>query len=407
MSIALDIAIIGGGPAGLFAALRLAEAGRAVTLFDAKPSVGRKFLMAGKGGLNLTNSEDFDLFVARYGEAAEWMAPYLKVFTPSDLRAFAESLNVSTFVGTSGHVFPEGMKATPLLRAWLKKLAALGVIFKTRRRWTGWREDGALLFEGPEGDEVYRAKAALLALGGASWKHLGSDGGWAEVFAREGIPLAPFRPANCGFICDWTEHFRNRFAGAVLMPIVLRFGDKTLQGEAVITEKGIEGGAVYALSALLRDAIEAQGEVVLHLDLRPSFSEEELVAHLRKPRGSQSLSNFLRKAAGLSPVAIGLMREAMVREKVNPETPEALADLIKNLPLRLSATTGIERAISVAGGVKREALDEYLMLRRKRGIFCAGEMVDWEAPTGGYMLQGCFSTGAAAARGILDWVARA
>ncbi len=401
----MTVAVIGGGPAGLMAAEVLASAGVGVTVYDRMPSPGRKFLMAGRGGLNLTHSEALETFVTRYGAAAERLSPVLTSFPPSALRAWCEGLGLPTFVGSSGRVFPEGMKASPLLRAWLKRLEEKGVRLVTRRRWLGWNDDGALLFADPEGQtERVTPTATLLALGGGSWPRLGSDGGWVEILARHGIPVAPLRPANCGFQVAWSEVFRQRFAGQPLKPVTLSFGGRDVRGEAMVTAEGIEGGAVYALSAALREAIATQGTAVLAVDLRPGLSREELAQRLQTPRSSQSLTNYLRKAGGLSPLAIGLLREAMPVEWLSSATPDELAMLIKAVPLRLTATCGLARAISSAGGISLAALDAHFMLRDKPGVFAAGEMLDWEAPTGGYLLQGTFSTAVAAAQGVLDWL---
>ncbi len=391
------IAVIGAGPAGLMAAEVLAGAGRAVVVYDHMRSPARKLLIAGRGGLNLTHSEDFETFLSRYGEATARLRGAIEAFSPAALRAWCEGLGQATFVGSSGRVFPVGMKASPLLRAWLRRLDGLGVRFALRRRWTGWDEAGRLLFADAGGDsERVEAAATLLALGGASWPRLGSDGGWGDLLAGRGVVVQPLRPANCGFVVPWSESFAAKFAGTPLKPVTLSFAGRSLQGEVMITARGLEGGAVYALSAALREAIADIGSATLTLDLRPGLSLAELSRRLATPRGSQSLSTYLRKAGGLSPVAIGLLREAGV------DTPDPKA--IKALPVRLTATASIERAISSAGGVAFSQLDAGFMLRALPGVFVAGEMLDWEAPTGGYLLQGCFSTGAAAARGLLAWL---
>jgi uncharacterized flavoprotein (TIGR03862 family) len=387
------VAIIGAGPAGLIAAEHLAKAGLAVTLYDRMASAGRKFLMAGRGGLNLTHDGDVEAFLPRYGAAADWIAPMLRAFPPETLRAWAEELGVPLFVGTSGRVFPQGMKATPLLRAWLRRLDGLGVRFAMRHRWRGWRE-GALVFETPTGEITAKAEATLLALGGGSWARLGSDGGWVDLLTRAGVAVAPLRPANCGFVAPWSDVFRARAAGGVLKPVVLTFDEQRVQGEVVITAQGVEGGAVYALAARVRDRIEATGEARVQLDLRPGLAREELTDRLAA-RGALSLANLLRKRAGLSEIA-----RAMVLEGVKQGGREDLVDLIKAYPLRLVATDSLERAISSAGGVRLDEL-EGCRIARLTNVYVAGEMVDWEAPTGGYLLQGCFSTGAAAARQII------
>jgi uncharacterized flavoprotein (TIGR03862 family) len=402
-----SVAVIGGGPAGLMAAEIAATGGAHVTIHERMPSVGRKFMLAGRGGLNLTHSEDFDAFMRRYGAAQAPLRPAIESFPPEALRAWCEALGQPTFVGSSGRVFPKAMKASPLLRAWLRRLGSLGVDVRLRHRWMGWSEDGRLLFDSPAGAVTVAADATILALGGASWLRLGSDGGWTDILAKEGIAVAPLQPANCGFIVAWSEKFRERFEGSPLKRIALSFGEATVRGEAIVTRNGLEGGAVYALSGTLRDAIAASGEAILQIDLQPDLAAEILAKALSAPRAKQSLSTFLRKAAGLSPVSIGLLREsAQPTGDLAAMPAEKLAALIKALPIRLSGTAPIARAISSAGGISFSAIDEHFMLRKRPGIFVAGEMLDWEAPTGGYLLQACFSTGAAAACGALAWLAR-
>jgi len=396
------VAVIGAGPAGLMAAEGLAAAGLAVTVYDRMPTPGRKLLMAGRGGLNLTHSEPLDRFLRRYGDAAARLAPAIEAFPPAALRAWCEGLGQSTFVGSSGRVFPTALKASPLLRAWLGRLRDAGVAFAPRHRWTGWEADGRLVFLGPHGAVEDRTAATVLALGGASWPGLGSDGGWAGILRDKGVTVAPLRPANCGFTVGWSAHFRERFAGTPLKPIVLSFGGSKLRGEAMITAAGIEGGAVYALSRPIREALEGGGPAVLRLDLRPDVGLDELTRRLARPRGSQSTSTFLRKAAGLSPVAIGLLREAAGGEL--PTAAAALAAAIKDAALRATATSPLERAISTAGGIAWDELDAAFMVRRLPGVFAIGEMVDWEAPTGGYLLQACLAMGVAAARGVGAWL---
>jgi len=393
----LSIAVVGGGPAGLIAAETLSAAGCAVTVYERMPTFGRKLLIAGRGGLNLTHSEPLAQFKTRYGAAAERIDACLDAFPPEALVAWAEGLGQPTFVGSSGRVFPEALKASPLLRAWLRRLTDQGVDLQTRAEWLGWDAAGALAFRDRP---AVRPDAVVLALGGASWPRLGSTGAWAGLLQARGVTVAPFRPANCGFVADWSAAFRERFAGAPLKPLALSFAGRRIRGEAVVTGYGLEGGGIYALSAALRDAIAREGRAVLELDLRPDVSAAQLAARLSRPRGRQSLSNFLRKAAGLPPVAVNLLREAGAGA-----APEALAQAVKRLPVVLTAPQGLDRAISSAGGVAWSEADEGLMLKAAPGVFVAGEMLDWEAPTGGYLLQACFATGVAAAKGLLaGWV---
>jgi uncharacterized flavoprotein (TIGR03862 family) len=389
-------AIIGGGPAGLIAAETLARAGAAVTVYDHMPSVGRKLLMAGRGGLNLTHSEPLDVFLSRYGTTRLWLEPIIRAFPPEALIEWCHGLGQPTFIGTSGRVFPAAMKASPLLRAWLRRLGDLGVQLRARHRWTGWDPDGALRFDTGKAE---RPDVAVLACGGASWPKLGSDAAWTAYLPGA---VAPFRPANCGFLVDWSPHLRDRFAGTPLKRIAIRFGDELVRGEAVITATGLEGGTIYALSARLRDAIEAGGSAMIEIDLRPDLTPAALADRLGGPRRSQSLANTLRKQAGLPPESICLVQEALHAGAPGGD----LAVLIKHLKLRLTAPAPIERAISSAGGLRADAFDSTLMLRDRPGVFAAGEMLDWEAPTGGYLLQACFSTGVAAARGALAWLDR-
>jgi hypothetical protein len=402
----MDAAIIGAGPAGLMAAEVLAQGGARVTVYDAMPSAGRKFLMAGRGGLNLTHSEKLPQFLARYREAAPHLAAAIEAFPPDRLREWSEALGQPTFVGSSGRVFPKAFKASPLLRGWLRRLDAAGVQFLFRHRWTGWDECGSLLFRTPDGEHAVDTSATVLALGGASWPRLGSDGTWVEMLAAKGVAISPLRPANSGFTVAWSDVFRSRFEGQPLKGVALMFGPHVVRGDAIITRIGIEGGGIYALSAELREAIGSAGHVILHVALRPDLGPDELSARLAAPRGKQSLSNFLRKAAQLSPVGIGLLQEAaMVSGKSLSSLSAAnLAELINAVPLRLDGTAPIARAISTAGGISFDELDADFMIRRLPGLFAAGEMLDWEAPTGGYLLQASFATGAAAGRGALKWL---
>jgi len=404
-----QIAIIGAGPAGLMAAEVIAQGGASVTVYDAMSSVGRKFLMAGRGGLNLTHSEELPAFLSRYREAAPRLEAAIAAFPPERLREWCEGLGQPTFVGSSGRVFPDAMKASPLLRAWLRRLDTLGVRIAQRHRWTGWDEQERLTFETPDGARSVEAPATVLALGGASWPRLGSDGGWINILAGRGVVITPLRPANCGFTIAWSTIFRDRFEGEPLKGIALTSGDRMVRGEAVITHTGLEGGAVYALSAELRDAIAQSGEAILHIALRPDLAPADLLARLAGPRGKQSLSNVLRKVLQLSPVAIGLLHEAAIASgrQLRALSPDQLANLVNAVPIKLDGVAPIARAISTAGGIAFNELDADFMIRRLPGLFAAGEMLDWEAPTGGYLLQASFATGVAAARGVLKRLARA
>ncbi|HEY9199381.1 MAG TPA: TIGR03862 family flavoprotein [Gammaproteobacteria bacterium] len=403
-----NVAVIGAGPAGLMAAEMLSRGGVRVDVYDAMPSPGRKFLLAGVGGMNLTHAEPREVFMARYGARQARVAHWLDAFGPEALRAWARELGIATFVGSSGRVFPTGMKAAPLLRAWLHRLRATGVQLHARQRWLGWTADGALRFAGPQGEHTVRADAVVLALGGGSWARLGSDGAWVPLLERHGVDIARLRPANCGFDVSWSEHFRDRFAGQPVKPVVARCMDAEghewrQQGEFIVTATGVEGGLIYALSAPLRESIEAYGHAVVRLDLAPGKSEQQLAAALAKPRGKHSLANHLRRQAGIEGVKAGLLREVLGEEDIGDTA--RLAAAIKALPLRLIAPRPLDEAISSAGGVRLEALDEHLMLRAMPGVFCAGEMLDWEAPTGGYLLTACFASGHVAGEGILTWLA--
>lgn len=383
----------------------LARGGAKVTVYDAMPSAGRKFLMAGRGGLNLTHSEPLPNFLTRYREAVPRLQPAIEAFPPDALRAWSEALGQETFVGSSGRVFPKAFKASPLLRAWLRRLDAAGVKFAFRYRWAGWDEQGRLQFQTTNGLRVVEASATVLALGGASWPRLGSDGGWVEMLVARGVRIAPLRPANSGFTVAWSDIFRDRVEGQPLKGIALSFGTSRVRGEAIVTRDGIEGGAIYALSAELREAVRRDGHATLKVALRPNTGGE-LVAKLAGPKGKQSLANFLRKAANLSPPALGLLQEAAKSSGVSlaSMTPSDLASLINAVPIKLTGIAPIARAISTAGGISFDELDADFMLRRLPGVFAAGEMLDWEAPTGGYLLQASFATGAAAGTGVLKWL---
>jgi uncharacterized flavoprotein (TIGR03862 family) len=402
------VAIIGAGPAGLMAAEVLAQGGVQVTVYDAMPSAGRKFLIAGRGGLNLTHSEPLPEFLKRYREAMPQLAPAIMAFPPDSLREWSEAQGQPTFVGSSGRVFPTAMKASPLLRAWLRRLDSMGVQLALRHRWTGWNERGHLLFQAPDGQRVVEAHATVLGLGGASWPRLGSDGVWVETLAAKGVTISPLQPANSGFTVAWSDIFRDRFEGQPLKSVALSFGRHTARGEAIVTRTGIEGGAIYALSAELREAVLGSGQATLQIALRPDLEPGDLTGRLSASKGKQSLSNFLRKAAHLSPVAIGLLQEIAKASGASLSllSPADLARLINAVPVTLTGTAPIARAISTAGGISFDELDADFMLRRLPGVFAAGEMLDWEAPTGGYLLQASFATGAGAGRGALRWLAR-
>jgi len=381
----------------------IARGGARVTVFDRMPAAGRKFLLAGRGGLNLTHGEPFETFLGRYGAATPRLRDAIEAFPPETLRAWCEGLGQETFVGSSGRVFPKSLKASPLLRAWLRRLDAAGVVFKPRHRWTGWNDDGALTFETPTGVITERFDATVLALGGASWPRLGSDGSWAGIVTRAGIAIAPLRPANAGALVNWSEVFRTRFEGTPLKRVALSLHGHATRGEALVTRTGLEGGGIYALSGPIRDAIDATGAAILHIDLRPDLAPAALTTKLSAPRGKQSLSTFLRKAASLAPVAIGLLHEAQAG-KLSAMSADGMAALIKAVPVRLTGVADIVRAISTAGGIAFDEIDPHYMLRKKPGTFVAGEMLDWEAPTGGYLLQACFATGVAAGQGALGWL---
>jgi len=413
------VAIIGGGPAGLMAAEVLAAIpngiaavnGLEVAIFDAMPSVGRKFLIAGKGGMNITHSEDLSAFKARYGKRESQLAGLLDVFGPDQLRDWIHRLGIQTFVGTSGRIFPTEMKAAPLLRAWLHRLREQGVHFHVRHRWLGWQGNagdgsdgghGRLRFATPSGEALFEADAVILALGGGSWAKLGSDGAWVPLLAERGVPVAPLKPSNCGFDVDWSAHFSQRFAGQPVKSVIASVGACTQQGEFNITSSGIEGGLIYALSAPLRDTLASAGRAALSLDLAPGRSLARLTAELSRPQGRDSLANHLRRRVGIDGVKAGLLRELCPPAALTAAS--SLAAAIKALPLPVTATRPIDEAISTAGGVIFEALDPALMLKDMPGVFCAGEMLDWEAPTGGYLLTGCLASGRAAGLGAKAWL---
>ncbi|MFN3885617.1 MAG: TIGR03862 family flavoprotein [Aquabacterium sp.] len=408
------VAVIGGGPAGLMAAEVLSAGGATVTVYDAMPSVGRKFLLAGRGGLNLTHSEPFEPFVGRYQARADAVRPWLATFGAQALRDWAQGLGIETFVGSSGRVFPTDMKAAPLLRAWLHRLRAAGVTVLARHRWLGWTPDGTLRVQGPEGERVVQADATVLALGGGSWARLGSDGAWVPLLAARGVTVAGLRPANCGFDVaptapgrtGWSDYLRQRFAGQPVKPVVASVTDAQgrlhrQQGEFVLTDTGIEGSLVYAFSARLRDQIDAEGQATFTLDLLPDHSAAQVLAEVSRPRGPRSLATHLKSRLGVAGLKLALLHECLSPEAL--AQPHSLAAALKALPLTLTATRPIDEAISTAGGVALEALDEHLMLRDVPGVFCAGEMLDWEAPTGGYLLTASMASGRVAGQGVLAW----
>ncbi len=384
----------------------LIEAGIKVDLYDAMPSVGRKFLMAGKGGMNISHAEPYDKFLSCYGARRTYIKPFLDEFTPQALRDWLQNLGIETFIGSSGRVFPADMKAAPLLRAWLHRLRVAGVNFHMRHRWLGWIDDEntTLNFATPEGERKIKVDAVVLALGGGSWPQLGSTGAWVPLLARRGVLVVPLKPSNCGFDAAWTEHFRNRFSGQPLKSVCVSISnaegvDIRQQGELVVTTNGLEGGVIYSLSALLRDEIDATGIAVIHVDLLPDKELPLLIEKMSQARGKNSMSNHLRKRVGIDGVKAGLLRE--IASASDFDTPQRLCSAIKALPVKLIATRPIDEAISSAGGIAFEALDECLMIRSMPGVFCAGEMLDWEAPTGGYLLNACFATGRSAGLGVL------
>lgn len=406
MSAAARVAVIGGGPAGLMAAECARAAGAEVDLFDQMASVGRKLLIAGKGGLNLTHSEPFDAFVERFGDASDTVRSWLERFDADAVRAWAAGLGIETFIGSSGRVFPLDLKAAPLLRGWVRRLRGEGVHFHVQHRWLGWNVDGALRFDTPHGERSVRATAVVLALGGGSWPILGADGRWVAVLAASGIDIAPLQPANCGFDVGWSEHLRQRFAGAPIKPVAIAWRDakgrvQRRQGEFVLTETGVEGSLIYALSAKLRDAIARDGATTIELDLVPGRSEAQLRAALGKPRGSHSMAKHLHRQAGIDGAKSALLHEVLPRSAFDDAAQ--LAAAIKALPLRLVRARPLAEAISTAGGVRLKDLDAELMLSSRPGVFCAGEMLDWEAPTGGYLLTAALASGRIAGRAAAAW----
>jgi uncharacterized flavoprotein (TIGR03862 family) len=397
------VAVVGAGPAGLMAAETLLAAGRRVEVFDAMPSVGRKFLLAGKGGLNLTHAEPFDCFVTRYAERAPQLTPWLRAFGADALRGWAKELGVATFVGSSGRVFPVDMKAAPLLRAWLHRLREQGLRLHQRHRWLGFGAGHALRFETPQGEVGVLPQATVLALGGASWPQLGSNGAWWPELQARGVGLAPLQPSNCGFDVGWSEHLRSRFAGEPLKSVAIAVGGWRQAGEFVVTAQGVEGSLIYAASALLRERLAAAGTATFELDLLPARTPEWVAQELAHPRGPRSLATHLKTRLHLAGVKTALLWETV--PKAVQADPVAFAAAIKALPIRVTAARPVAEAISTAGGVQFEAMDARLMLKAMPGVFCAGEMLDWEAPTGGYLLTACFSTGRVAGLGAADWLA--
>lgn len=400
-----SIAVIGGGPAGLIAAELLIKAGARVTVYDQMPSLGRKFLMAGRGGLNLTHSENLETFLTRYPSIDPLLRGAIEAYPPAALRAWSDTLGQPTFVGTSGRVFPTVLKTSPLLRTWLLRLNNLGVEFKPRHRWEGWDEDGNLRFSTGSGDVTAEPDATVLALGGGSWPKLGSDAKWIDILHGEDVDVSPLRASNCGFTAAWSDVFKT-FEGQPLKNIGITFDGRNVRGEAMITRGGLEGGAIYALSSSIRDAVLRDGTAAITIDLMPEVNAAKLTERLSKSRGKQSLTNFLRKQTHLSAASLALLREAAFAGKIPLAALDAstLAALIKATPVTLTGVQPMTTAISTAGGVSFAELDEHFMLKRYPGIFVAGEMLDWDAPTGGYLLQASFATGVAAARGIIAWL---
>ncbi len=409
------VAVVGGGPAGLMAAEVISAQGMKVDVYDSMSSLGRKLLMAGKSGLNITHSDPFDVFVSRYGKRQKQIEPLLKNFGAKELREWVHSFGIETFIGTSGRVFPMGMKASPLLRAWIQRLNASNVTFYLRHKLTAILPDDSaqvavppgggsvvLKFMTPDGEVTVKPDAVVLALGGGSWSRLGSDGAWVSMLKQAGVKVEALRPSNCGFDVEWSEHFREKYDGHPIKSVILSFGEFHQQGEFIVTKEGVEGGLIYAASAMMRDEIEAKGKAIMFLDLKPDRTLEWLKEKLSRPRGKRSLASYLEKSLGIHSVKAGLLREFVSKE--NFTNAERLAGFIKALPIPLVAPRPLDEAISSAGGVTFESLDENLMLKNLPGVFCAGEMLDWEAPTGGYLLTTCFSSGYAAGNGVVKWL---
>ena len=402
----MKIAVIGGGPAGLMAAETARAAGVSVDLYDAMPSLGRKFLLAGKGGLNLSHSEPLETFLARYGSRRSQIEPLVRAFGPEAIRAWAKGFGIATFVGTSGRIFPTDLKAAPLLRLWLRRLRQSGVQFHVRHRWMGWSDDGRLSFETPRGLIAVTADATILALGGASWPKTGSNAAWVPILQERGVTIAPLRPSNCGFEVRWSDHLTSKFSGQPVKSVAVMVdkpggGRMSRRGEFVITGYGVEGGVIYALSPWLRDRIERDGSAPLLLDLAPDRDVARLTGDLAQPRGKRTMAAHLQRRANITGVKSALLREVVKKEDF--ADPARLAAAIKSLPFTIVAPRPLEEAISTAGGVTFDSLDRRLMLRKLPGVFCAGEMLDWEAPTGGYLLTACFATGRTAGSGAVDW----
>ena len=398
------VAVIGSGPAGLMAAEVLSEAGVGVDVYEAMPSAGRKFLMAGKSGLNISHTGSGHDFLMRFRDYSGLFPDHIGAFGPDEVTRWMEDLGMPAHVGPTGRIFPQSMKASPLLRAWLRRLSEQGVRLHLKHRWTGWTQEGALSFDTPEGELIVPPAAIVFALGGGSWRRLGSDSAWASLFDQAGIEVAPFRPSNCGFTVDWSDRMREQFAGAPVKGVKLSAGGQATREEFAVTARGVESGGVYTLSAALRDEIEAKGSATLWLDLLPDLDVAETARRLAAAPAKQSFSNRLRKALKITGVKAALLFECADRETLND--PARAAEAIKALPLKLTGTVPVDEAISTAGGVAWNALDEQLMLKAKPGHFCAGEMIAWDAPTGGYLITACMATGRAAGRGVLDWLAR-